>query len=397
MQQRPDAFGHFDDNGMEYVITDPFAPPRAQVNFAWNDELISAVNQFGSGEGIFNDRTLMLNDPRGRVHLIRNGRRYFYLRDCETGVFWNTGCFPTRPEGARHTCHVGLGYSRFVTEYDGLRVESRMTVAPDEPVELWEFSVRETAGRRRSLWLCPYVEWDLGGYPTFSSKYSYFRSTFDRQRRAVLSLNTSNERPHPRYNAFVATDGEVVGWCGSPRQFFGPYGTPSRPEALVRGTMPCEEAWCEDLAGAPAIRVDVEPGSERTTAVALGVFDTQAEKDRLIDTVLPRAYRDEAFAALRREKQQMADTVRVETPDARLNVLTNIWLKQQTQLCVEFGRDGARGFRDTLQDAWAAAPFNPRLAREKLVETMRHQHADGHGIRGWMPLQPHHYMVGSLE
>jgi cellobiose phosphorylase len=269
-------------------------------------------------------------------------------------------------------------------------------VAPDEPVELWDLVVTETGGRPRVIWLCPYVEWDLGGYPTFSSKYSYFRSTYDAARRAVLSFNTSNERPHPRYNAFLATDGEVMGWCGSPRQFFGPYGTTTQPEALVRAAMPCAEAWCEDLAGAMAIRVELAPGSGQTVAVALGSFDTEVEKDRLIDKVLPRSYRENAFKALRNDKRDMAGIVRVETPDPRLNVLTNVWLKQQTQLCVEFGRDGARGFRDTLQDAWAAAPFNSRLARAKLTETMRHQHADGHGIRGWMPLQPHHYSDGPV-
>jgi cellobiose phosphorylase len=390
-------FGHFSDDGMEYVITDALRPPRAQINFFWNDTLISGVNQFGSGEGIFNDRTLMLNHPAGRVQLIRHGRRFGYLRDLETGRFWSTGLLPARPEGrAPYECRVGLGYSEFHLEHDGIRSRAVACVAPDEPVEIWEYTLTNASCRARRLWLCPYVEWDLGGYPTFSSKYSYFRSTFDAGRRAVLSFNTSNERPHPRYNAFLATDGEVEGWCGAPRQFLGAYGHPARPDALVTGALPGQEAWCEDLAAALAIRVELPPGAERNVAVLIGSFDTLEEKDRLIAKVLPAAYRTAAHAARRREKRQMAETVAVETPDRRLDTLTNVWLKQQTQLCVEFGRDGARGFRDTLQDAWAAAPFQPSLARAKLVETMRHQHADGHGIRGWMPLQPHHYSDGPV-
>lgn len=389
-------FGHFSADGTEYVITHPLMPPRAQINFLWNDQMISAVNQFGSGEGIFNDRTLMLNDPKGRVQLIRHGRRYFYLRDSMDGSFWNTGFFPVKTEGAQYQCAVGLGYSRFLMEYAEIQTESRVFVAPDEPVEIWEFILRNRSTRARSLNLCPYVEWDLGGYPTFSSKYSYFRSTFDPDRRAVLSFNTSNERPHGRYNAFLATDGTVNGWCGSPRQFLGPYGEPTRPQALVEGRMPGQEAWCEDLAASMAIAVGIPAGGEAKIAVLIGSFDTAAEKDRLIAKVLPVSYRREAFASLAHSKRQMMDTVRVQTPDERVNVLTNIWLKQQTQLCVEFGRDGARGFRDTLQDAWAAAPFNPALARQKTIETLRHQHADGHGIRGWMPLQPHHYSDGPV-
>lgn len=390
------SFGHFSGTGMEYVIADPLAPPRAQINFMWNDDIISAVNQFGSGEGIFNDRTLMLNHPKGRVNLIRHGRRFFYLQDVRTGAFWNTGYFPVKPEGAVYTCTVGLGYSDFAMEYEQVRAQSRVFVAPDEPVEIWEFVVKNLSGKARALRLCPYVEWDLGGYPTFSSRYSYFRSTFDSDRRAVLSFNTSNERPHGRYNAFLASDGKVEGWCGSPRQFLGPYGEPTRPKALVEGGMPNQEAWCEDLAASLAVRFDVRPRGEAKVAVLIGSFDSEKEKNRIIAKVLPDAYRRRAFKALVRAKRKMARTVHVRTPDARVNVLTNIWLKQQTQLCVEFGRDGARGFRDTLQDAWAAAPFNPKLARQKMIETMRHQHTDGHGIRGWMPLQPHHYSDGPV-
>jgi hypothetical protein len=57
MKDSTTSFGQFSADGCEYIITDPLAPPRAQVNFLWNDTIISGVNQFGSGEGLFNDRT----------------------------------------------------------------------------------------------------------------------------------------------------------------------------------------------------------------------------------------------------------------------------------------------------------------------------------------------------
>jgi len=91
-------YGHFSENGREYIITDPLAPPRAQINFLWNDSLISGVNQFGGGDGVFNNQTLLYNHPKGRVRMIRDGRRYFYLRDNDTGRFGTPACFrPTRP------------------------------------------------------------------------------------------------------------------------------------------------------------------------------------------------------------------------------------------------------------------------------------------------------------
>jgi len=390
------AFGHFSDDGLEYVITDPLAAPRAQVNFLWNDTIISAVNQFGTGDGIFNDRTLMYNHPRGRVQIIRNGRRYFYLQDRETGTLWSTGYLPVKRPGGRLTTRVGLGYSVFEMEDAGIRSSARIRVAPDEPVEIWEFELTNADDRPRRIRLAPYVEWDLGGYPVFSSRFSYLRGTFDASHHAVLGMNTSDERPHERYNAFLATDRPVREWCGGPRDFFGPYGEPTRPQALVEGGFSCREAWCENLAASLAIDFELAAGATERCCVLIGSFDHPAEKDRLIEKVLDPDYREETWRRLRGEKKRMIDTIRVRTPDERVNLLTNVWVKQQIQLCVEFGRDGARGFRDTLQDAWAAAPFNAPLARAKIVETLRHQHRDGHGIRGWMPLQPHHYSDGPV-
>lgn len=389
-------YATFTADGTECIITDALAPPRAQINFLWNDSIISGVNQFGSGEGIFNDRTLMLNHPEGRVNMIRNGRRYFYLRDCKSGEIWNAGFFPTKPEGAEYECAVGLGYSTFRMEHHGIASEMRVQLAPDEPVEIWEFTIRNTGSLPRQLWLCPYVEWDLCSYPTFSSKYSYFRSAWSENLNAVLSYNTSNERPHDRFNAFLSCDGETIGWCGSPRQFLGPFGEPTRPRALVDGRMTNSEAWCEDLAGAIAMPVNLAPGDVVQRVVLMGSFNDDEEVARLIDKITPQEYREISFSSLKRQKQQMVETVRVITPDEKLNRLTNVWAKQQIQLCVEFGRDGARGFRDTLQDAWAVAPFNPQLARQKLIETLCHQYADGHCIRGWLPIQPHHYSDGPV-
>lgn len=393
-QNEPQAFGHFSEDGREYIITEPFAPPRAQINFLWNDTLISGLNQFGSGDGVFNNQTLMYNDPKGRVRLVRDGRRYFYLRDNESGEFWSTGLFPVNTAGAKFTTHVGLGYSRFVMEWSGIVCDSRVFLAPDEPVEIWEFTLRNTSGRARSLSLSPFVEWLLGGYGTFSSPYSYLRSTFDAEQRVVSSYNTSDERPHQRYNAFVATDGNVTQWCGGRREFLGPYGTVDRPQALVDGKLACKEAWCEELAGAMFVDVQLAAGEEKRVTVLLGSFDTEEEKSRLIAKVLPADYRANAWAQLLAGKEPMLDAVKVQTPDKQINRLVNIWSKQQIQLCVEFGRDGARGFRDTLQDAWGIAPFNAPLAKAKIKETLAHQYSDGHGVRGWLPLQPHHYSDG---
>ncbi len=388
------SFGHFSNDGREYIITDTEAPPRQQVNFIWNDFMISGHNQFGSGEGVFNDQAMLLNHPQGRVRMISKGRRYFYLVDRDTGEFWSTGLLPARPKKATCRNRIGLGYSVYEMRANGIACKSTVFLAPDEPVEIWEFEIRNATRRPRNLMLVPYIEWNLGGYATFSSPLSYLRSTYDAGLKAVLSYNTSDERPHDSYNAFVATDGAVEQWCGGARDFIGPYGTPAAPQSLIEGKLSCREAWCEQLAGAMTIPVALEAGQTAPLTVLLGSFNTDEEAARRIGKVISADYRSNVWKKLRREKTAMLRKSHVETPDAQINRLVNIWAKQQIQLCAEFGRDGARGFRDTLQDAWGILPFNPKLARAKIIETLSHQYRSGQAVRGWMPLQPHNYSDG---
>ncbi len=210
-----------------------------------------------------------------------------------------------------------------------------------------------------------------------------------------MSWNPSDEIPHDRYSAFVATDAPVEQWCGGARDFLGPYGTPANPKSLIDGALSCREAWCEQLAGCLAIPLTLEAGETANPTVLLGSITTKKEEcERLITKVMPAEYRATAWKRLRREKTAMIAKSVVKTPDEQINRLVNVWSKQQIQLCAEFGRDGARGFRDTLQDAWGIFAFNPKLGRAKILETLAHQHKSGQAIRGWMPLQMHNYSDG---
>ena len=144
-------FGHFSENGREYIITNPLAPPRHLINFAWNPEIVSGVNQFGTGEGVFNAKALIYNCPAGRVQLIRDGKRYFYLRDEESGKFWNTGFFPVKHKPYKLTTIFGLGYSRFIHETEDILTESLTFVVPDELVEIWKIKFVNKGTSKRSL------------------------------------------------------------------------------------------------------------------------------------------------------------------------------------------------------------------------------------------------------
>ena len=90
-------YGYFNEEGTEFTITNP-KTPRAFDNFMWNDVMFSSVHQTGVGFIDYQiDGTEAVQlltgigricdfDVFGRDHLMS---RLIYVRDNETGEFWN--------------------------------------------------------------------------------------------------------------------------------------------------------------------------------------------------------------------------------------------------------------------------------------------------------------------
>ena len=88
------SFGYFQNDGAEFVVTEPDTQ-RALVNYSWNPSFIAVISQHGGGDGIYKERALQYIDVRGRAMLVRDGQRYFYLRD-EFGDIWSPGWHPVQ-------------------------------------------------------------------------------------------------------------------------------------------------------------------------------------------------------------------------------------------------------------------------------------------------------------
>ncbi len=390
------SFGKFSSDGREYIIEKPLAPLRHLINFSWNEWMISGVNQFGTGEGVFNNQTLLYNDPKGRARMIREGRRYIYVRDNDSGAYWNTGYYPAKHEPATLTTYVGVKYTKFVHETEKIRTEALCFVAPDEPVEIWQIKVENLDDKKRSLKIYPYAEWLLQGYPMQSDYISYLRSEFIEDINTIIGNNTSDERPHRRYTGFVASDVKATGYTGSARQFMGTYGDAARPENVITGKCSNAPTSNEVLAGALELPVTLDKGASTTVTILIGnTSDDITETRRVVKKMFAPGYIDGLYQHLLEDGHKTAEHTSIHTPDENINRMINIWAKTQVQLCAEFGRDGARGFRDALQDAWGIVSFKPELAREKIRETLHYQMQEGWGLRGWMPINNRHYSDGA--
>ena len=134
------SFGHFQNEGREFVVTEANTP-RGLINYLWNRALISGVSQHGGGDGVYKSRALQYIDRRGRNLMVRDGHRYFYLRDHDSGHIWSPGWHPVQADLDSFECAHGLGYSIITSERDGIESQLRVFVPHQEPAEVWTIAL----------------------------------------------------------------------------------------------------------------------------------------------------------------------------------------------------------------------------------------------------------------
>ena len=65
----------------------------------------------------------------------------------------------------------------------------------------------------------------------------------------------------------------------------------------------------------------------------------------------------------------------------------NNWVKKQADFCIV----GKKGVRDNLQIAVGLLNYRQEKAKDEILECLRHQFRDGHGVLTWYPYDDTRY------
>ena len=384
--------GYF-KGGNEYVVTST-NPPRPLLNYVWNARILSGINNFGGGVGAYGVRAQSYIDAegKGRCSVIRDGNRYFYIKDMNSGKTFNPGWYPCKTDVKNYSCTHGLGYSIITSECDGVVATARVFVNSSDPAEIWTLTLENKSADAKSLKLFSFAEFQLEGYQRYSDYNSYVYG--EKDGNVIMCHNDAMEKPHNWFNGFMATDVDPDGFDTSKRAFLGVYGDIRMPKAVEAGKLSNSYAACEQMVGAFEHSVELSAGESKTINVLIGCCDTMATAKAFAKAIFAEGNIEAEFKALTERKQALAADIFVNTPEEKINNFANYWLKQQVSLCAEVGRDTGKGFRDQLQDAWAVASFDKELAKGKILETLMYEYSDGRCVRGWLPLDHHVYSDG---
>ncbi len=398
-------YGYFDDPNREYVITNPKTPVK-WINY------IGAL-QFGGFVDHTGGALLCKGDPASNrvtkyiqqmpAHEFRG--ETLYVRVKENGGYRVFSPFytPTLDPFDRFECHVGLGYSRFVTEMYQIRAEIAVFVPRNAFCEIRDIRITNLAAEPREVDIVPLVEY------THPRALMQFTNADWVPQTMVSRLAEDNDglKIVTQY-AFMYRDTQINYFTSNApassfetdrKVFLGDneYGTWARPLSLQKAELLNTQAHRGDTIAALLHHMGMVGSGETRTLI------TQLGRDESLDAAREsiERFRDssEVTGALRELAafwEEYLGKQQVVTPDASMNHMVNVHNPRQCYVTKNWSRYlsfyqlgmGARGigFRDSSQDVMGVLASAPAESRELISMLLSIQRPDGSAYHQMNPL-----------
>lgn len=375
--------GYFAPKEREYVLTNMY-PVRPQKNFLFNQQIISSLDQFGFGLSnaftsngfrplVFDERLIYIKDEDSKEYYAAN-RNYDQL---PFDVF---------------ECHVGCGYQRIISDYQGLRCEYTILIPREDLVELGHVKITNHSSQTKSLSIYSMIRPHIN--VTWHTPYT--KTQFDHGFNGVYFSHEGFHLKEKFVHSFYKSDSEIVSFELNQRFFKGTYQDFAHPIGLQQNQLGSRLiSFEEHLLAVLQFKIKLKPGEEKSINLAYGLSDSYANLEKLAQKYGNEAQYKLEMEKLVLEQEQLEKSCMVQTADTYLNVQVNTWLKRQISLGKSWGRVYGKGFRDVLQDISAFVSFDPSTARERILNTLRYFKTDGNTIRQFDPIFDEPYRDGA--
>jgi cellobiose phosphorylase len=397
------SYGYFHDAAREYVITDPKTPVR-WINYIGTRAFGGYVDHTGGALVCRGDPALnriLKYIPQLPASSFNGQTLYLRIKRSDGYQVFSPFYVPTLDPYDFFECRVGLGYTRIVSEFYGIRTDATIFVPLGGNCMIADIRLTNLTLHHVELDAIPVVEYthpdalkqltnadwipqtmqsralDLGGglkvvvqYPFMlrDTRVNYFKSN-----RPVSSFETDR------------------------RRFLGDheYGTWQRPLSLLCAELGCQEANRGDNVAALMHHLGIlQPDETQRLVTQLGQVDSLAEARD--GGCLVGSNVEWALGELAQFWEEYLGRLQVETPDADMNRMLNIHSPRQCYVTLNWSRDlssyqlgfGERGIgvRDSAQDVMGALAGAPAEGRTLTETLLRVQKPDGSSMHQLNPL-----------
>ncbi len=400
-------YGYFDDTTREYVITNPKTPVK-WINYIGTLSFGGFVDHTGGALICKNDPSLnRITKYLSQLPASDFKGEGLYIRikgaDGQYRIF-SPFLVPCLAPYESYACHVGLGYTRIVSQVMGILTEVTVFVPENAAVEVRRMRVTNLTGEPVGMDVIPVVE-----YTHFDALKQLTNADWVPQTMQSEVVEQEEGLKILKQYAFMRRDFAINYFTSNKavdsfetdrRPFLGEneYGSWAKPLSLQHN---------EHLSNSVAVRGDnigalmhsfgkVEPEGSRELITLLG-------QDSSLETALPtiETYRNpEAVqAALDTQKdfwEKYLCQQQVHTPDPALNSMLNVHNPHQCYITLNWSRYlslyqlgyGARGigFRDSSQDTMGVMALAPQEAKVLIRKLLSVQKRNGSAMHQFNPL-----------
>jgi cellobiose phosphorylase len=397
-------YGYFDEVTGEYVITRPDTP-TPWINYLGKGSYGGIISNTAGGYSFDRDpKNRRVTRYRYNAIPIDQPGRYVYLRDQDSGSYWSPTWQPI-PERklVAYECRHGPGYTRITSRYLGIQSELLYFVPPfsnissshqeEEPAcELWVLRLRNTSRRPRLLRSFSYVEFSMWNAEADLNNLDWGQHVLhSRIENGIIYVDTTF-RPT---TSFLASSLPPIGFDTDREVFVGSYHDLSNPIVVEDGKPANSQTARGNNVGVLCHELRLIPGEEKEIIYILGVTDAAEQIAPLVTRYMQVENVRSAFTTQKTEWDEYVSKFQVETPDARMNAMLNVWNQVQCRATLfwsrfvsayETGLGRGMGTRDSAQDTLAVVQNAPERARQNLSTLWKLQFRDGHTWHQVFPL-----------
>lgn len=399
-------FGHFDDKNREYVITSP-ETPLPWINYLGNENFFSLISNTCGGYSFYKDAKL-LRLTRYRYNNIpadTNGR-YYFIRHNDT--VWTPAWQPVKTSLDSYECRHGLGYSRFLSEKNGIKADLTAFVPLHEFCEINRLVLTNENSSEETLTLTSYVEFCFWNAVDDSTNFQRNLSLGEVEVLGSEIYHKTEYRERRNHFAYYTVNAEIDGFDTDRDRFLGVYGSIEHPSSVYEGTARNFIASGGAVIGSHHLKVTLKPGESKSFIFILGYSENPQEEKWETPGIIRKdnaraamsRYRtdeqvDAALDALRAYWNDLLSIYHMESSDEKLNRMVNIWNQYQCMVTFNMSRSASyfesgtgrgMGFRDSCQDLLGFVHLIPDRARQRILDIAATQFEDGSAYHQYQPL-----------